>query len=181
MTRIPGVTKRSGFADWRTPDWLWSAAASVMGSIDLDPCASRGLDPIGQRTPDLSRMTRYYPEDDGLSRPWLGRVYCNPPWGRGVTHWVKKALREHELLAHVTEAILALPAATQTKWFAPLFKYPICFARGRCFFIDSGTGTVPENGGPTPVAYVYLGPRIDRFRDRFSAFGPLVRQIPREE
>lgn len=49
--------------------------------------------------------------EDGLARSWRGeRVYCNPPYGRGVGEWLAKA-------AEASLAVFLLPARTDTKWW----------------------------------------------------------------
>jgi hypothetical protein len=46
----------------------------ALGPFDLDPC------PPKERPWDTAR--RHFTEaDDGLSRPWKGRVWLNPPYG----------------------------------------------------------------------------------------------------
>jgi phage N-6-adenine-methyltransferase len=167
MTAIPGITTASGQTEWWTPAWLWQAVKQVMGGIDLDPCSN------SRENPSVPATTLYTREDDGLARAWFGRVYLNPPWGRGIEKWVCKMVHSYEI-GSVTQAVLAVPASTETRWFAPLWNYLICFAQGRCFFIDGKTGAVPENGGPTPVAYVYLGLEFARFASVFSQFGSVV-------
>ena len=167
---IPGITHSSGKIDWLTPSWLWMAAEHVMGGIDLDPCAN------SRDEPSVRAASYYTAQDDGLSKAWWGKVYLNPPWGRGIERWTEKALMEFEE-GDVEQVVMALPASTETKWFAPLYRYTICFARGRCFFVDAATNEVPDKGGPTPVAYVYLGRNILKFSDTFKLFGNVVRRF----
>ena len=31
------------------------------------------------------------PQEDGLSKPWEGVVWCNPPYGKTIGKWVQKA------------------------------------------------------------------------------------------
>ena len=57
--------------EWLTPPEILRA----LGPFDLDPCA-----PIAR--PWETAATHYTAEDDGLSKPWAGRVWCNPPFGR---------------------------------------------------------------------------------------------------
>jgi hypothetical protein len=173
---IPGITHTTGQIEWWTPEWLWQAAADVMGWIDLDPCSN------SHENPTVPCPVRFTQQNDGLSQVWFGKMYMNPPWGRGIEKWVRKAVESYEQ-GGVTQAVLAVPASTETKWFSRLWNYPICFSQGRCFFIDGKTGDVPPNGGPTPVAYIYLGDQIERFNQVFSQFGPVVRrmELPAED
>lgn len=48
-------------------------------------------------TDKTAKCDRYFtPETDGLSQSWDcgGAVFCNPPYGRQVKKWVKKAYEE---------------------------------------------------------------------------------------
>jgi hypothetical protein len=85
---------------------------------------------------------------NGLSESWAGkRVYCNPPYGRGVGDWLAKA-REAEL------AVFLLPSRTDTKWWHEyaMKADEIRFLRGRLKFGDA------KNGAPFPsVVLVYRG------------------------
>lgn len=56
---------------------------------------------------------------DGLAQDWTGeRVFCNPPYGKGLIQpWVDKALeRQAEL------SVLLLPSRTEMPWFHRLWK-----------------------------------------------------------
>lgn len=58
-----------------TPPHIVEAAREVLGEIDLDPASS----PLFNRVVRASRI--YTREDDGLQKPWHGRVFLNPPGG----------------------------------------------------------------------------------------------------
>ena len=65
--------------EWLTPPYIVEA----LGEFDLDPCS-----PINR---PWDTATRHYDEwDDGLNKPWWGRVWCNPPYGREAEMWLKK-------------------------------------------------------------------------------------------
>lgn len=89
---------------WETPQDLFDKLNAEF-RFTLDVCA----------TADNAKCLRYYtPEQDGLSQPWEGIVWCNPPYGRGVGAWVQKAARS--ALAGAT-VVMLLPARTDTRWF----------------------------------------------------------------
>ena len=68
--------------EWPTPQSLFDDLSRVYGGFDLDPCA----------TPENAKCARFFTrEDDGLIQPWTGKVFCNPPYGREIGKWVKKA------------------------------------------------------------------------------------------
>lgn len=83
------------------------------------------------------------PEQDGLSMPWNGRVWCNPPYGRQVGQRVKKAYMSAQTGAIV---VMLLPARTDTAWFHDYIyrRAEIRFVRGRLKFGGS------RNSAPFP-------------------------------
>ena len=63
-------------------------------------------------------------------------VFCNPPYGRAVGEWVKKAYEESKKPG--TLVVCLLPARTDTRWFHDYIikKAKIRFVRGRLKFGD---------------------------------------------
>ena len=119
--------------------------------------------------PALVHFTR---EDDGLSRPWSGRVYLNPPYGKGIGPWIEKVREEHEA-GRVTAAVVLVKAATDTRWFRVLSeRYPRCEVAGRLRF--SGC----KDPAPFPSVLFYLGDEVQRFAGVFGRFGVLVAPLP---
>ena len=74
--------------------------------------------------------------DDGLSQDWGGySVWLNPPYGRGIGRWVRKAWEEGQ--KPDTVVVCLLPARTDTSWFHDYCKHgEITFIRGRLKFAD---------------------------------------------
>ena len=71
---------------WCTPQDFFDALNEEFGFV-LDPAA----------TDKTAKCELYYtPETDGLSQSWDrgGAVFCNPPYGREIGKWVKKAFEE---------------------------------------------------------------------------------------
>lgn len=54
--------------EWLTPPSIIRS----LGAFDMDPCS-----PLNR--PWDTAENHYTIEDDGLSKPWTGRVWCNPP------------------------------------------------------------------------------------------------------
>ena len=117
--------------DWRTPKGLFDELNSEF-KFDIDVAASSGN----------ALCEKYYTEkDNGLIQPWEGKVWCNPPYGRGVGVWVKKAYESPCL------SVLLLPSRTCTSWFHDycLKADEIRFIRGRLKFDDGeGRATFPS-------------------------------------
>ena len=63
-----------------------------LGHFDLDPCA-----PCIRPWPMAT--IHYTVEDDGLSKEWHGRVWCNPPYGSEVSKWLKKLYKHNDGIA----------------------------------------------------------------------------------
>ena len=78
----------------------------------------------------------YTKEIDGLSRPWIGTIWCNPPYGRKIGEWVRRA----HFSSHIGSAtvVMLLPARTDTRWFHEyIYNKPnteIRFIKGRLKF-----------------------------------------------
>ncbi len=103
-------------------------------NFTLDACAS----------PENAKCERYYtegdPEHDGLSSPWDGNVFVNPPYKRGIDKWICKAIRSAQEGANV---VMLLPASTSEGWFHDLvFKYAteLWFIDGRLKFEGTSSG-----------------------------------------
>lgn len=101
---------------------------------------------------------KYFTEDDdGLSKSWAGEtVFCNPPYGREIRHWVKKAHDESK--EHNIKVVLLIPARTDTSyWHDYIFdKAAIYFIRGRISFTNESGDTF--NSAPFPSALVVYDP-----------------------
>jgi len=146
--------------EWYTPPEIIERVIKVMGFIDLDPCSNSKI------TPNVPAHNHFTIETDGLSLPWYGRVYMNPPYGQEIIKWVRKLCSEYEN-ENVSEAIALVPARTDTRWFRRLKKYPRCFVWGRLKF---GGQT---NSAPFPSMIVYLGENVRTFTDEFRNIGDI--------
>lgn len=155
QARAPGMFT-SDTPEWYTPAHILTAVVAALGAIDLDPCAD-----AGKRVPAATHFTI---EDDGLSQPWRGRVYMNPPYGREIVAWVDK-LAEEFRYGNVTEAIALVPARVDTTWWRRLPHREWLAVSGRLAFSEH------ENAAPFPSAVCYLGPNWLRFREVFTALG----------
>lgn len=81
--------------------------------------------------PENAKCAHYYtPEQDGLAQEWEGICWCNPPYGREVGKWVKKAAEANATV------VMLLPARTDTRWFHDYIygKAEIRFIKGRLKF-----------------------------------------------
>jgi len=149
-----------------TPRNVIDLVVACLGEIDLDPCSNPGH-------PNVPARRHYTITDGGLSQPWNGRIYMNPPYGREIDDWIAKLCAEHERKddGGVIEAIALLPARTDTQWFKRLRNYACCFVEGRLTFIGN------DDPAPFPSALFYLGEDLGKFHHHFYAIGDIWQRI----
>lgn len=122
---------------WATPQSFFDALNVEFG-FTLDVCA---LD-------HNAKCDRYYtPADDGLTQQWQGVCWMNPPYGREIGQWVRKAF---ESAADGATVVCLLPARTDTAWWHTwvVRAKEIRFIRGRLKFGNC------KNSAPFPSAVV---------------------------
>ncbi|WP_186113896.1 DNA N-6-adenine-methyltransferase [Burkholderia gladioli] len=127
--------------EWLTPpEWI-----RALGPFELDPCAP------AVRPWDTARI-HFTVEDNGLAREWLGRVWCNPPFGREAVKWLRR-------MAKHGNGIALIPARTETAMFYETV-WPcadsVCFVRGRPHFHYVDGQRAPFNSG-APICLVAYG------------------------
>ena len=130
--------------NWATPQDFFDKLNAEF-HFDLDVCADESN----------HKCDKYYTkEQDGLAMPWKGTVWCNPPYGREIGSWVRKAL-----FASVGGAtvVMLIPARTDTKWFHDyIYKrenVEVRFVKGRLKFGNS------KNSAPFPSMVVVFNPQ----------------------
>jgi len=96
---------------WDTPKEVLAPLSSVFGGFDLDPCS-----PTSGRTAPVRAQVYYTQDDDGLSLPGFGRVFCHPPYGRSLSRWTAKANAEVEQ-GNAAVVVGILPARLDTQYW----------------------------------------------------------------
>jgi len=96
----------------------------------------------------------YTQKEDGLAQNWDNEVvWCNPPYGRKIGEWVKKASESKAII------VMLLPARTDTKWFHDYIynkqNIEIRFIKGRLKFGNS------KNSAPFPSMIVIFKNKED--------------------
>jgi phage N-6-adenine-methyltransferase len=107
---------------WATPQDFFDKLNAVHG-FELDVCA----------TPDNAKCNKYYTvADDGLAQQWKGVCWMNPPYGRDIKAWMKKA---YESSLNGAKVVCLVPARTDTQWWHDYaMKGQIEFIKGRLKF-----------------------------------------------
>jgi len=123
----------SNSVEWYTPKSVFDALGV---GFDLDVC-SPGLDKTW-----VPAEYAFTIEDDGLTSPWAGFVWCNPPYGKGIDKWISR-MAEHD------NGIALLPARPDTAWFYEMSETAclVKFVRGRIRF-HPGDKHAPNTGSP---------------------------------
>jgi hypothetical protein len=77
----------------------------------------------------------------GCPSPGRGGVWCNPPYGREIGRWVRRACEECEK-PYNNFIVMLLPARTDTRWFHDYVygKARLLFLDGRLKFGEMKTG-----------------------------------------
>lgn len=127
---------------WATPQAFFDKLNEEF-HFNLDVCATNE---------NAKCLTYYTKSDDGLSKTWRGVCWCNPPYGREIGKWVRKAYISAKEGATV---VMLVPARTDTAWFHDYIyhKAEIRFVRGRLKFGDS------KNSAPFPSMVVVFRPQ----------------------
>jgi hypothetical protein len=121
--------------DWLTPNRLLKR----LGPFDLDPCGCPGMPWC------IAATTFFLPDHDGLTEPWHGRVWCNPPYGPNVGKWARR------MAEHRNGIMLVFARTDTTTWQRDIFPFAdaTLFLAGRVrFYLPSGeqgrSGTAPS-------------------------------------
>lgn len=135
--------------EWLTPPSIIEA----LGPFDLDPCA-----PVS-RPWDMARR-HFTVADNGLSRAWDGRVWCNPPYGLEAAKWLSRCV-DHG------DAVALIFARTETRMF---FDYvwraadALLFIEGRLHFHHVDGRRAAANSGAPSVLVAYGKRNADTLR-----------------
>lgn len=122
--------------EWATPQKFFDDLNAEF-DFSLDPCA----------TEENAKCKNFFTlSENGLEQEWKGNVFMNPPYGRGIGVWVKKA---YESAMGGATVVCLLPSRTDTKWWHDYcMKGEMRFVRGRLKFGDG------KNSAPFPSAVV---------------------------
>ena len=125
---------------------LWSTPNDFFDKLNdefhftLDPCS----------THENAKCYKHFTEEEnGLLQDWGNEVvFCNPPYGRQIKYWVKKAYEESQ--KDNTTVVMLIPARTDTIYFHEYIyhKAEIRFIKGRLKFGNA------KNSAPFPSMVV---------------------------
>ncbi|WP_419154285.1 DNA N-6-adenine-methyltransferase [Weissella viridescens] len=145
FTAPNGAAMTSNKQDWETPQRFFDKLNDRF-NFDLDAAA----------TSENHKLDNYItPEMNALECEWDGNVFINPPYGKQLKYFVKKAFEEYKRDSDRV-IVMLIPARTDTSyWHDYIFENAkIEFLRGRLKFEVNGESKYPA---PFPSALVIFG------------------------
>ncbi|WP_189493767.1 DNA N-6-adenine-methyltransferase [Formosimonas limnophila] len=129
--------------DWATPQALFDALNAVF-KFETDVCA----------VPENAKCERFFtPAQNGLLQVWSGTCWMNPPYGRTINQWIKKAFESTQ--THQATVVCLLPARVDTKWWHHYCIHgEVTFLKGRVKFGGA------KNSAPFPSVLVVFRPQV---------------------
>lgn len=131
--------------EWETPQYVFDELNQEF-DFQLDVCA----------TSENMKCKKYFHKKiDGLKQEWSPyRCWMNPPYGKNIVYWIKKAHHESERGALV---VCLIPARTDTKWWHEyvMRSSEVRFISGRLNFGHE------KQSAPFPSCVVIFYPELD--------------------
>lgn len=140
---IHGALYSSRSEEWPTPQDFFDKLDEEF-HFTLDPCA----------TLENAKCRKFFTKElDGLAEDWgTETVFCNPPYGKDIIKWARKAWLASTRGATV---VFLVHARTDTKWFHEFVygKAELRFIRGRLKF-----GAVNQSAPFPSLVAIYRPP-----------------------
>lgn len=133
MSKINKGMFSSSDIEYETPQWLFEYFDSIF-HFTLDVCANE----------NNHKCDKYLSiSDNGLEQPWENINWMNPPYGREINKWVKKAYKESKKGNLI---VCLLPARTDTRWWHNYVMKAdvIHFIKGRLKFVKGSPAPFPS-------------------------------------
>lgn len=135
---------------WETPKAFFDKYNALYG-FTLDVCA----------TAQNAKCTKFFTEaDNGLRQPWSGTCWMNPPYGRTIGFWMRKA---YDSFREGATVVCLVPARTDTNWWHDYaMRGRIEFIKGRLKFGGH------RNSAPFPSAVVVYDDKVRMWEQPFD-------------
>lgn len=145
--------------EWYTPKNTLEQAKEFLGEISLDPASCEEANEL------VGAESFFTKEDDGLTKEWFGKVWCNPPYSRTLIgkFTAKFAAAEFD------EGLMLVNAVTDTKWALKLRHLAVVYSIGRLPFWSPLNQSYGK--GTKGSALYYVGDRPQEFVDFFESTG----------
>lgn len=134
--------------EWETPQFLFNELNETY-DFDLDVCASE----------TNKKCHKFYSKDDNsLDKYWIGSCWMNPPYGKSIATWMKKAYESH--VKNKALVVCLVPCRTDTQWWHDYaIQGSIFFIKGRIRFVGASQpapfpSAIIVYGGGAPIGYI---------------------------
>lgn len=97
--------------DYTTPKALFDRCNECWGPFEVDLAAS----------PQNTLCPKYYSKENSALDPmnvWVGKCWCNPPYGRLMQHFLQKSITQKSLEV----GVFLVPCRIGSKWFRQWYK-----------------------------------------------------------
>ena len=166
---IPQHTSLS--VEFYTPEQIVIPARKTMGGITLDPASCEEANQV------VRAKKIWTKEDDGISKRWSGKVWCNPPYGwrdgqKGNSNkrlWAQRMIGSY-LTSEIDQGMLLITASVGDKWFYPLNAYHMCLFHFRVQY-TTPEGCETKDNQPGSSALIYFGTNWEGFKENFKSLG----------
>lgn len=162
----PEIVESHSDAWYTPPDLLERARLTFGGKIDTDPC--------WHPQSHVEAAQRYTAADDGLSKPWLGNVWLNPPYSDPLP-FVRR-LADH-CDEHRAEGIALVKHDHTTRWWDVIDRRAaaVCYLRDRVrFHRPTPDGAIATCAAPFPSSVAYFGFHAQGFDRWWRDLGRVV-------
>ena len=146
--------------EWYTRPEIIELAREVLGNIDLDPASND----IAKQW--VNAKCFYTKETNGLDKPWLGKIWSNPPYDTPTLRkFTNKFLAEYEN-GNMIEGIMLTNQGADTQFNIPLQQGVQVYTNGRISFLKPNK---EEAGKPSRgQCFTYFGPNPKKFIEVFT-------------
>ncbi len=136
---MPPINKS---VEWYTPAWIFN---SLDITFDLDPASPYDME---THVPAAKKYTIF---DNGLTKPWHGRVWLNPPYCSQISLWMNRMIDHGNGIALVF-------CRTDARWCQAAMKKAnaILFLAGRVEFVPGKENQHKKNrAGAASVMFAF--------------------------
>ena len=130
--------------NWATPQEFFDKLDAVF-NFQTDVCAST----------ENAKCPKFYDKtENGLAQEWNGVCWMNPPYGKPIGEWMRKAYESAR--RNGATVVCLVPARTDTKWWHDTAALgEVFFVPGRLKFGSA------KNSAPFPCAVVVFRPQVE--------------------
>jgi phage N-6-adenine-methyltransferase len=151
--------------EWGTPLEIIELTRALFGRIDVDPASNEAA----QKR--IKAKLYYTKADNGLEKPWIGKVFLNPPYSRRLIELFVDKLRVELASGRTVAAIMLVNNCADTRWFRKAARAAsmICFPQARVKFLQPDGNKL--GSPPRGQAILYFGPDPEGFKQHFRELG----------